>query len=113
MTRKGTLLAATAAALCASAAHAERGSDGQLNILYWQAVSIMTPYLSSGTKDLEAASLVLEPLARFNEEGEIVPYLERRGFRDVEIVDHEAMQRAYLGRRPIAAGVYIATGRVA
>ena len=75
MTLKGILMGATAAALCASAAHAERGSDGQLNILYWQAVSIMTPYLSSGTKDLEAASLVLEPLARFNEQGEIVPYL--------------------------------------
>ena len=43
---------------------------------------------------------------------EIVPYFERRGFRDVEIVDHEVMQRAYLGRRPIAAGVYVATGRV-
>ena len=54
---------------------AERGSDGQVNILYWQAVSIMTPYLSSGTKDLEAASLVLEPLARYNEKGELVPYL--------------------------------------
>jgi hypothetical protein len=39
-------LVAAAGALCASAAHAERGSDGQLNILYWQAVSIMNPYLS-------------------------------------------------------------------
>lgn len=63
------------AALCASAAHAERGADGQLNILYWQAVSIMTPYLSNGTKDIEAASLVLEPLARYNEKGDLVPYL--------------------------------------
>ena len=44
---------------------------------------------------------------------EIVPYLEARGFRDVEIFDHEAMQRAYLGRRQIAAGVYVATARVA
>lgn len=68
-------MGAAASALCASAAFAERGSDGQLNILYWQAVSIMTPYLSSGTKDVEASSLVLEPLARFNEKGEIVPYL--------------------------------------
>jgi hypothetical protein len=37
--------------------------------LYWQAVSIMNPYLSSGTKDIEASSLVLEPLAGFNEKG--------------------------------------------
>ena len=61
--------------MCASAAMAERGSDGQVNILYWQAVSIMTPYLSNGTKDLEAASLVIEPLARFDENGDMVPYL--------------------------------------
>jgi methyltransferase (TIGR00027 family) len=45
--------------------------------------------------------------------GEIVPYLEERGFGDVAIFDHHAMQRTYLGRRPIAPGVYIATGRVA
>jgi peptide/nickel transport system substrate-binding protein len=69
------LMGAAASALCAPAAMAERGSDGQVNILYWQAVSIMTPYLSNGTKDLEAASLVLEPLARFDENGEMVPYL--------------------------------------
>jgi hypothetical protein len=43
---------------------------------------------------------------------EIVPYLEARGFGEVEIFGHAAMQRAYLGRRPIAAGVYIATARV-
>lgn len=43
---------------------------------------------------------------------EIVGYLESRGFRDVEIFDHDAMQRTYLGKRSIAAGVYIATARV-
>jgi peptide/nickel transport system substrate-binding protein len=75
MKLRNILLGAAASALCASAALAERGSDGQVNILYWQAVSIMTPYLSNGTKDLEASSLVLEPLARFNEKGEMVPYL--------------------------------------
>jgi peptide/nickel transport system substrate-binding protein len=46
-----------------------------LNILYWQAVSIMNPYLSGGTKDIEAGSLVVEPLARYNELGEMVPWL--------------------------------------
>jgi peptide/nickel transport system substrate-binding protein len=53
----------------------ERGRDGQVNIIYWQAPSIMNPYLSGGTKDLEAASLVIEPLARYNEEGALVPWL--------------------------------------
>ncbi|MEL6402975.1 MAG: peptide ABC transporter substrate-binding protein [Chloroflexota bacterium] len=46
-----------------------------LNILYWQAVSIMNPYLSGGTKDIEAASLVLEPLARYDETGSLVAWL--------------------------------------
>jgi len=69
------LSGAAAAALLASAWAAERGSDGQVNILYWQAVSIMNPFLSSGTKDVEAASLVLEPLARFDQDGQLVPYL--------------------------------------
>lgn len=61
MRLRNILMGASAAALISQAAFAERGSDGQLNILYWQAVSIMTPYLSSGTKDIEAASLVSSP----------------------------------------------------
>ena len=63
------------AALLSPAAMAARGNDGQLNIIYWQAVSILNPFLSGGTKDIEAASLVIEPLARYNENGELVPYL--------------------------------------
>lgn len=43
---------------------------------------------------------------------EIVPFLFERGFADVTVFDHDDMQRNYLGSRPIAAGVYIATGRV-
>ncbi|MBA3325993.1 MAG: peptide ABC transporter substrate-binding protein [Rhodobacteraceae bacterium] len=75
MKTRNMLMGATALAMLASAAQAERGADGQVNILYWQAVSIMNPFLSSGTKDIEAASLVVEPLARFNEVGDLVPFL--------------------------------------
>ena len=46
-----------------------------LNILYWQAVSTLNPYLSPGTKDREAASLTLEPLAYINPDGILVPVL--------------------------------------
>ncbi|WP_227270352.1 peptide ABC transporter substrate-binding protein [Roseobacter weihaiensis] len=69
------LMGAVAATAFAPAAFAERGSDGQLNIIYWQAPSTMNPFLSGGTKEIEAASLVLESLARFNDSGEIVPWL--------------------------------------
>ena len=79
MTTRHILLATAAACLPLSAFadghEGERGRDGTVNILYWQAPSTLNPYLSSGTKDVEAASLVLEPLARFDETGTIQPWL--------------------------------------
>jgi peptide/nickel transport system substrate-binding protein len=71
MRLKSALLGAAAGIALAPAAFAERGADGHLNIIYWQAPSILNPYLSSGTKDVESASMVLEPLAGFNEKGEL------------------------------------------
>ncbi|WP_461349563.1 peptide ABC transporter substrate-binding protein [Bradyrhizobium sp. USDA 4451] len=52
-----------------------RGTDGTVNILYWQAPSIMNPYLSGGDKDGDAASLVLEPLAGRDENTKLFPRL--------------------------------------
>ncbi|MBB5514528.1 peptide/nickel transport system substrate-binding protein [Rubricella aquisinus] len=74
MKLRSILIGATAL-VAATSAHAERASDGQLNIIYWQAPSLLNPYLSGGTKELEAASLVIEPLARYNEVGQMVPFL--------------------------------------
>jgi peptide/nickel transport system substrate-binding protein len=54
---------------------AERGSDGTVKVIYWQAPSILNPFLSGGTKDVESSSLIIEPLARYNEKGELVPWL--------------------------------------
>jgi len=79
MKTKIALLGAAAGLALVSAASTalaqERGSDGNVNVIYWQAVSIMNPYLSGGTKDVEAGSLVLEPLARFGPDGSILPWL--------------------------------------
>ncbi len=72
---KSILLGAAAAVALAPAANAERGSDGHVNIIYWQAVSILNPFLSGGTKDVEASSLVIEPLARYDENGNMVAWL--------------------------------------
>ncbi|MDE1157624.1 MAG: peptide ABC transporter substrate-binding protein [Neorhizobium sp.] len=71
------LLVGTTAALASfgSVAHAARGSDGDLKILFWQAVSTLNPYLSGGTKEVYSSSMVIEPLARYNENGELVPTL--------------------------------------
>ncbi len=50
--------------------------DGDtVNILFWQAASSLNPYLSGGTKELEAASLVIEPLVRYDPDGVMVPWL--------------------------------------
>ncbi len=69
------LLGAIASTALAPMAMAERGADGEVKVIYWQAPSIMNPYLSGGTKDLEAASLVIEPLARYDQNGDMVPWL--------------------------------------
>ena len=75
MKLKTALLGAAACMAFAPAAFAERGADGNVKVLYSQAVSIMNAYLSSGTKDVEVGSLVLEPLAGFDENGAVFPRL--------------------------------------
>ena len=46
-----------------------------LKLLYWQAPTTLNPHLSPGSKDREAASPVLEPLAAYNEAEELEPIL--------------------------------------
>jgi peptide/nickel transport system substrate-binding protein len=75
MRTRTTLMGAAAAVAMAPAAFAERGSDGHLNIIYWQAPSILNPYLSGGTKDIESASMIIEPLGRYDQNGNMLPYL--------------------------------------
>lgn len=80
MKTKFLLLGASALAMSATSlwadGHAgERGRDGQLNIIYWQAPSTLNPYLSGGTKEVESASLILESLGRFDNDGQLQPWL--------------------------------------
>ncbi|MGK7932859.1 MAG: peptide ABC transporter substrate-binding protein [Microcystaceae cyanobacterium] len=46
-----------------------------LKLLYWQAPTILNPHLSTGFKDAEASRITLEPLASFDENSELVPFL--------------------------------------
>ena len=66
---------AAAAFAFAPAAFAERGTDGEVKLTFPQAVSIMNPFLSSGTKDVIAASMVVEPLAGIDDQGNLVTKL--------------------------------------
>ena len=62
-------------AVFATVTYAERGKDGELKLIYWQAPSIINPFLSGGTKDIHAAAIVLEPLANYLPSGEMIPTL--------------------------------------
>lgn len=68
-------LVSALALMMASPAVAERGSDGELRVLYWQAASVLNPYLSTGAKDVDPASMILEPLALVANDGSLIPVL--------------------------------------
>ena len=75
MKTKLTLLLIVVVALSSFGGIAIAQSADTVNILFWQAASQMNPYLASGTKEFEAAASVLEPLARYDPAGEMVPWL--------------------------------------
>ena len=50
-------------------------NSGTLKLLYWQAPTILNPHLSTGFKDAEASRITLEPLASFDNDGNLVPFL--------------------------------------
>ncbi|MDB6181987.1 peptide ABC transporter substrate-binding protein [Paracoccus fistulariae] len=75
MKLKTIMLGAAATLALAPVAMAERGADGAVNLILWQAPSTMNPYLSGGTKEMVASSMTLEPLAGMTPEGELFPRL--------------------------------------
>ena len=54
---------------------AQRGGGGLLRLLWWQAPTILNPHLAQGTKDFDASSVVLEALAYFDSDGNLIPRL--------------------------------------
>lgn len=52
-----------------------QAGDRTLRLLYWQAPTILNPHLSTGYKDSEASRITLEPLATYNEKGDLIPFL--------------------------------------
>ncbi|MEW5957864.1 MAG: peptide ABC transporter substrate-binding protein [Chloroflexota bacterium] len=52
-----------------------RGVGGKLTILHWQAPTILNPHLANASKDWDASRVAYEPLASFNEAGELIPFL--------------------------------------
>lgn len=52
-----------------------RGSGETLKLLYWQAPSTLNPHLTSASQDWGASRITYEPLASFDKEGNLVPFL--------------------------------------
>jgi peptide/nickel transport system substrate-binding protein len=46
-----------------------------LRLLYWQAPTILNPHLATGFKDFDAARVVYEPLASYDKNDQLVPFL--------------------------------------
>jgi peptide/nickel transport system substrate-binding protein len=69
------LLASAGLAQTRPTAPARRGGGGPLRLLYWQAPTILNPHLSVGVKDFAGARIFYEPLADFDPEGNLVPFL--------------------------------------
>lgn len=53
----------------------ERGGGGHLQLLWWQAPTILNSHLAQGTKDFDAARPCLEPLADVSDDGSLVAVL--------------------------------------
>ena len=54
-----------------------------LTLHYWQAPSLPGPYLSPGFKDRDAGAVTLEPLAKYDPDGNIEPALATQQQFDV------------------------------
>lgn len=70
----GTLVSLSACRPASNTPNAT-SDDDTLKLLYWQAPTILNPHLSNGFKDAEASRITLEPLASFDAEGELQPFL--------------------------------------
>ena len=65
-----------AIAACGSPTRTSKQQNSStLKLLYWQAPTILNPHLSTGFKDAEASRVTLEPLASFDNEGNLIPFL--------------------------------------
>src|SRR5437016_7454710 len=54
---------------------AKAGGGGPLKTLYWQAPTLLNPHFAIGTKDQEGSRIFYEPLAGWDNDGNLVPFL--------------------------------------
>jgi len=52
-----------------------RGGGGPLRVLWWQGATLLQPHFANGTKDQEGSRIFYEPLAIWDNDGNLVPIL--------------------------------------
>jgi peptide/nickel transport system substrate-binding protein len=53
----------------------KRGGGGALRVLWWQGATLLQPHFANGTKDQEGSRIFYEPLAIWDNDGNLVPIL--------------------------------------
>ncbi len=53
----------------------KRGGGGPLKVLWWQGATLLNPHFAVGTKDQDGSRIFYEPLAGWDNEGNLVPVL--------------------------------------
>jgi peptide/nickel transport system substrate-binding protein len=53
----------------------KRGGGGTLRLLWWQGPTLLNPHFAVGTKDEDGSRLFYEPLARWDNDGNLAPVL--------------------------------------
>jgi peptide/nickel transport system substrate-binding protein len=53
----------------------KRGGGGVLKVLWWQAPTLLNPHFATGTKDQDGSRLFYEPLAGWDQDGNLRPLL--------------------------------------
>ena len=53
----------------------KRGGGGALKVLWWQGTTLLQPHFAAGTKDQEGSRIFYEPLASWDNDGNLVPIL--------------------------------------
>jgi len=53
----------------------KRGGGGTIKLLYWQGPTHLNPHFAGGTKEQEATRIFYEPLAGFDADGNVIPFL--------------------------------------
>ena len=53
----------------------KRGGGGSLKLLWWQGPTLLNPHFATGTKDQDGSRLFYEPLAGWDQDGNLRPLL--------------------------------------